>query len=264
MKDLKEVAYKMNKTFDAKVSSKWDNKEEYVSYYGYPNPITKLVLDKSQNKISIIDIGCGTGKLIEEIDKKVEKSNIVGLDISRSMIMNAKQKEYTGRNNIEYICEDFLDVKLHLFDLVIMKNFLHHTINPEEYLRKAVSILKDNGELIFSVPSLNYLKELFLPKELNGRFNVNELNKILSHVGLFPLSVNINRVAMTYSSYEACIEYLKSIGTYAKIIDYADGDWNKHFDELVHHRFNRHSYITGEYLTYDCINKNNVLVKRKV
>lgn len=255
---------KMNKVFNSNVSGKWDFKEKIVCYHGYPNPITKQVIEKTEDKTSIIDIGCGTGMLINELDKKVHDCNIIGLDISRSMINNAKLKEYTGNNKISFICNDFIAEEFsELFDLIIMKNFLHHTTNPGDYLKKASSLLKENGRIFFSVPSVNYLKELFLSKELSGRFSINEIERILKRANLFPLSTNINRVAMTYNSYDECINYLKSIGTYAKVVDYSNRKWDDQFNRIVQNRFNEHDYITGEYLTYECINKDHVLTKTR-
>ena len=53
----------IEKVFNSAVAQKWDQKAEYVTYYGIKNPITEEVLHQASNSLKIADIGCGTGKI---------------------------------------------------------------------------------------------------------------------------------------------------------------------------------------------------------
>ena len=60
---------------------------------------------------------------------------------------------------------------------------------------------------------------------------------------------------------QANTEYLKSIGTYQKINNYQNTEWDSEFNKKVLERFNTSSLITGEYLTYNCKDKNKILIR---
>ena len=67
---------------------------------------------------------------------------------------------------------------------------------------------------------------------------------------------------MTFNTYEMYIQYLKSIGTYQNIIGYSNDNWNVELNEKIMSRFNNNDFITGEYLTYNCVDKSKVLTRR--
>ena len=60
----------------------------------------------------------------------------------------------------------------------------------------------------------------------------------------------------------AFINYLKSIGTYQKIIGYSDNTWDKQFLERIYKKYEKTKYISGEYLTYTCVDKEKMLTKK--
>lgn len=260
MLEYNNIESKVRLTFEGKISNEWETKEKLVHYHGYSNPITNIVINAASGGMKIIDVGCGTGKIIEKLDYNIKGGHLIGIDISQSMIDMANNKKYTGNNAIKFIRGNFIAKNFqNKFDIVVMKNFLHHVENPKEYIKKASSILDKNGKLFISVPTINYLKELFYDDELNGRFTINELNNLIDEANLFPLATIINRVAMSFDSYEYFIKYLESIGTYAKVNNYSSDKWNREFNELIYQRYNNIEYITGEYVTYECIEKKKVL-----
>ena len=145
------------------------------------------------------------------------------------------------------------------FDIIIFSYVLHHLNNPIEALKRAKELLTQRGNILFSVPGINYLLETFKDNELPGRYSLKEMDEIVSEAGLYPLSACRNNFLMTFNSYEMYIEYLKSIGTYQKICGYTNDKWSEEFDKEVFSRFNDSRFITGEYLTYNCVDKSKVL-----
>lgn len=67
---------------------------------------------------------------------------------------------------------------------------------------------------------------------------------------------------MTFNSYEMYKKYLQSIGAYQKILGYSNDLWDSDFDKEIEKRFYDNSYITGEYLTYSCADKQKVFTRR--
>ncbi len=66
----------VEKVFNGAIAQKWDQKAEYVTYYGVKNPITEEVIYSAGNGLKIADIGCGTGKILQKLDKKFLDCNL--------------------------------------------------------------------------------------------------------------------------------------------------------------------------------------------
>lgn len=253
----------VEEVFNGDVSKHWDDKSRFVTYHGVKNPITNEVLSSIRDGIKVIDIGCGTGKLLSKIDKKIVGSYLTGLDISSGMITSAQNRIFTGNNNVGFINSDFMQVDFDgKFDMIIFSYVLHHLNDPILALKKARSMLSENGKIILSVPGKNYLKETFVEEQLLGRFTIEEMDNIVEEAGLFPLSASRNQFLMSFNSYEMYIKYLKSIGTYQKIINYTNDEWDANFNRIIMNRFSQVDFITGEYLTYNCEDKEKILVRR--
>ncbi len=263
--DLKttNLSSKVERVFSGKVAEEWDNKSRFVTYHGIKNPIVNEVMLSINDGMRIADIGCGTGKLISKMDKNVNNCEFTGVDISDNMITGAQQRILTGNNKAIFINRDFMQYDFDKqFDIIIFSYVLHHMSNPVDALKKARELLATDGKILFSVPGKDYLKETFFPEELTGRFNMAEMDDIVSKAGLYSLSSCRNRFLMTFNTYEMYIQYLKSIGTYQKIIGYSNDTWNVELNEKIMSRFNNNDYITGEYLTYNCVDKSKVLTRR--
>lgn len=253
---------KVEKVFNKEIADSWDDKARFVTYHGIKNPITNEVLSSIHNGMSIADIGCGTGKLISKIDRKIDNSVLTGLDISSNMIYHAQNRVMTEKNKTFFINDDFMkyDFK-NKFDIIIFSYVLHHMSDPVEALRRAKELLTNEGNILFSVPGTSYLSETFKANELNGRYSIEEMDQIVAEAGLYPLSACRNNFLMSFNSYEMYIEYLKSIGTYQKINNYLNEEWDSEFNKVVLERFNASEFITGEYLTYNCKDKKKILTR---
>lgn len=157
-------------------------KEEPIQYilgdtefYGLPFKVNKNVLiprpeteelvswvlediNNKEDKITIIDIGTGSGCIPISIKKNLNNATVFALDISKDAIMVAKENALTNEVNITFINEDALqikDLKLKL-DVIISnppyvrelekKEIQKNVLNNEPHLALFVS---DNNPLIF-------------------------------------------------------------------------------------------------------------------
>ena len=140
----------VEKVFNGAIAQKWDQKAEYVTYYGVKNPITEEVIYSAGNGLKIADIGCGTGKILQKLDKKFLDCNLTGLDISSDMILAAQARNFTGRNNITLVNNDFMEYDFKdYYDIIIFSYVLHHMDNPIEALKKAKDMLTERGKYYF-------------------------------------------------------------------------------------------------------------------
>ena len=96
----------------------------------------------------ILDIGCGTGRLIPHLQKKLKDGGmILGLDISLKMLLNAKMKRYSGVTEFVNGCAEYIPFKEKMFDRIICFAVFPHIVNREISVREFNRILQRNGIL---------------------------------------------------------------------------------------------------------------------
>lgn len=117
----------------------YDTSLKYVSDYG--KELVDLLNPQQGEKI--LDLGCGTGELTQEIAKS--GASVIGFDQSETMIERAKSKN----GNIEYIVGDITSYKSsEEYDAVFSNAVLHWVTNQEEALSNVYGILKPNGRFV--------------------------------------------------------------------------------------------------------------------
>lgn len=99
----------------------------------------------------ILEVGCGTGLLTEEIAKRDVK--LYSLDISQELLKRAKER--SGNKDIIFFCSSayelgFADAS---FDRVIGMSVLHH-LDMDRAWREFYRILKKGGRVAFSEPNM--------------------------------------------------------------------------------------------------------------
>ena len=250
------------RVFDSQAKH-WNTKKQFVTYYGAYSNIKNEVFANVNDGMIIADIGCGTGKLLSSIDELIINSKLIGLDLSKGMITEANKRIITGKNNVSFINGDFSTYIFNdMFDMIIFSYVLHHINDPKNALIKARNLLMKKGKIIFSIPGISYLSEIFEDDNLVGRYDFKAIDEILDSSSLFPLISTRNCFKMEFANFDAFINYLKSIGTYQKIIGYSNNAWDKQFLEKIYKKYEKTKYISDEYLTYTCVDKEKMLIKK--
>lgn len=115
------------------------------STYGITPELLGNYLDKN---CTVIDIGCGSGRLTKMASKIAKKA--LGIDYSPNSIAFANK--FNSTNNTVYICGDLRTMDLQeQFDVAIMSGVLEHVDEPEKFLVRLHTIAK---VLIIEVPDL--------------------------------------------------------------------------------------------------------------
>lgn len=126
------------------------------------------------NKSRYLDVGCGTGSVLQTLTKSGYK-NGYGVDVSSLFIKDAKSK---GLKNVYYYNGTKFPFKKDYFDLVGSFNVLEHTDDPENFIKQQVQILKRGGYLIVSCP--NFLSVLFKNPHRRLKGIKNKSNNLLT------------------------------------------------------------------------------------
>ncbi|MFC2098658.1 class I SAM-dependent methyltransferase [Bacteroidota bacterium] len=154
---------KANKTF-------WDSyASDFNAIYGTKNSLTTNLINRlfrgsmkmrfertmsqiPEDKVSVIDIGCGPGHYCSYLAKKGNRE-ILGIDFSDEMIQIAKShaRELGLERKVEFMVTDFLEFEPDKkFDYCIMMGFIEYFEQPELVLKKALNIT--NRSVLISFP----------------------------------------------------------------------------------------------------------------
>ena len=108
-----------------------------------PRPETELLVDQilkiyKEKKISILDIGTGSGCIILSLLNNLEHSSGIGIDISRKAILIAKKNALKHKliNKVKFFNKSLEDVVCKKFDLIVS--------NPPYIKRKDMKNLSDD------------------------------------------------------------------------------------------------------------------------
>lgn len=109
--------------------------------------------------MSVLEVGCGTGELLDAIRDDV--AEVVGIELNRGFVdfMNTEL-------GIEAHAEDVnsIDFGGRHFDLIISIATLDHLPNPLETLETMKSLLAPGGRMYLEVPNVDDALNLYLPE----------------------------------------------------------------------------------------------------
>jgi trans-aconitate 2-methyltransferase len=122
--------------------------------------IAKLSL---HGRESLLDVGCGDGKVSAQIAKILPEGNVLGIDLSQSMIQLACE-QFPSQNypNMSFIQMDATDIQLaRKFDVAFSNAVLHWVADQMAVLRGVHACLKPGGRLLFQMGGRGNASEVF-------------------------------------------------------------------------------------------------------
>ena len=114
-------------------------------------PLVPQLEDRLKKGIKVLDIGCGSGRVMNMMANQFPLSKFTGYDISEEAIKNAQsQSLINGTKNVDFKVKDvskILDPSTNLsFDLITAFDAIHDQAEPATVLTNIVSLLKpDDG-----------------------------------------------------------------------------------------------------------------------
>ena len=154
------------------------HKQDIDLYYGgshvFIKYVEKLRLRKITNLIelhikknnlidpTILEVGCGTGHVLEEIADRIATKELIGIDPLDWWLDKAKARLGNKAKLVKGFAED-LPFENNSMDIVICTEVIEHVINPTVVLRELKRVLKNEGLIIVSTPNeklINRLKDI--------------------------------------------------------------------------------------------------------
>jgi ubiquinone/menaquinone biosynthesis C-methylase UbiE len=149
----------MNKTTSNKqmyeMKGVYGDAEKFMSHTNRFNQIIALIKELEKTPTEILDVGCGTGYLANEMKRLYPNANVIGIDISKKALSIGKT-EYKQITFMEVDAEKILPFFDNRFDLVISGEHIEHLKDPDTYLSEINRIMKKDSILILTTPNLAY------------------------------------------------------------------------------------------------------------
>jgi SAM-dependent methyltransferase len=192
---------------------------EYLSYLYF-------VLDKVNELgfASLMDVGCGDGRFLFEVNKRVCGKRLVGMDYSKRAIAYAKIME----PDIEWVHGDIKenDIFDTRFDIITLIEVLEH-IMPDDtvsFLKGISNYLDNDGRFVLTVPS----KNIPTSEKHYRHFDLESLSGTLSPCFEIVDVVYLNRISFTKKLMHRLLSNRLTIMNNQSILNWCYNFYTKH------------------------------------
>jgi ubiquinone/menaquinone biosynthesis C-methylase UbiE len=123
------------------------------------DPIQRAVLQLAEDEVgspgAILDIGCGTGKLLRSASQRFPGAKLLGVDAAIEMVKQAQKSTPDGTIQFQQATAEELPFPDGSFDLVFSTMTFHHWQNQERGAAEVARVLTPDGRWLLAefVPS---------------------------------------------------------------------------------------------------------------
>ena len=127
------------------IASRWDLlKREILGDFN----LNEAVIQAIPRSNVAVDLGCGTGELVERLQSIAEY--VIGVDSSSKMIELARKRVYPDKEKVDLRLGELehLPLKDEEADCAVVSMVLHHLSTPNRFISEVNRVMKKNGTLV--------------------------------------------------------------------------------------------------------------------
>ena len=140
--------------------------------------IEKFVISKNNNNLKIIDIGCGSGSMLDVL---ANFGDVLGVDDNEAALGFAGENGFSNIKRVDaaHLSKEFDFINK--FDLTTCLDVIEHVDDDRLFLKEIFQILKPGGHVLITVPAYNFLwsehdealnhKRRYMASELHRKLN---------------------------------------------------------------------------------------------
>lgn len=177
---------------------------------------------KGFTKDVIVDIGCGTGFLTQQLVLNSTAQQIIAVDIAMPMLQVSRHKLRTT-DRVQYICADaeHLPLKNHTVNKIVSNLALQWCQNLTDVFAGFQQTLQPAGQFFFSTfgsTTLQELKQAWSEVDdythVNKFYSVHELLSLLQQAGFVDIQIETKLYQSYYQTVMELMKELKGIGSH--------------------------------------------------
>lgn len=183
----------------------------YDKYAVVQKQMAKKLAEKVDfNPEYVLELGCGTGLLTNELVNKISYGRYDAVDI-----VDCKEYIFKISENINFICGDIEDFSVDgKADLVISNAVLQWIEDLPEFIKKTENNLTDGGYFIFTLFGKENYRELNpIIKSSVRYYSVSELQKMFEDFEILYLSEE--KIVLDFDSPKEVLHHIKNTGVNA-------------------------------------------------
>lgn len=136
---------------------------------------------KNKSLINLLDVGCAEGQTLEEIIAETplefhQKCIPNGIEISKELAQKAADRAKRGL----WVCNNAVDGVLefdnNFFDIIVLRSFLEHEIEPLSLLKNSYKKLVTGGMIVIKVPNFNSFNRYYRGRRWCGFRHPDHVN----------------------------------------------------------------------------------------
>lgn len=113
-------------------------------------PLVPGLTEQLASGINVLDIGCGSGKIINRLARLYPKSQFTGMELAEEAVETAVREAFQmGLNNVEFISRDLSNfhetAEPDAYDLITTFDAIHDQAKPLNVLKGIYRALRPNG-----------------------------------------------------------------------------------------------------------------------
>jgi O-antigen biosynthesis protein len=156
------------------------------------NNASSIILKSIKNGADILEIGTASGSMTQYLKENLN-CKVYGIEYNETDANIAKKYlQHLLIKNVEEI--DFQSEYQNItFDTIILADVLEHLQNPLNLLKKIKPLLKENGEILISIPNVSYIGVVL--NLIDGKFEYNQTGILdETHIKFFTLNSFTNLI----------------------------------------------------------------------
>ncbi len=160
------------------------------SIFNYGNAfLNNLTLETLEIKPGdhVLDVGCGTGKLVRKITNRIGDGIVEGIDYSPPMVSVARKKnrKEISRGRVNIISGDVTSCPFESerFDKICTVNTIYFWAKPESLVRILYDMLKPGGILVIAFEDIQQLEQRTLDRNVFHLYRTDQVNALMINSG---------------------------------------------------------------------------------
>lgn len=184
------------------------------------NSLAKFSLEYIKDNDLILDVGSGTGFMIDEI---LANKNAIGIASDISMEMLAQQKTISNKSCIN--CDfDNLTFDDEYFDVIVSSFSLHWSLNFKKTILEICRVCKKSGYFIFAIPLSNSLHELrkLNIETINEFYDQGFVKNMINENGFSLIDYKIYNISQSFDNAFLALRNIKKVGAQSSLMNKKD------------------------------------------
>lgn len=182
----------------ARLASRYDSRWSFYVRSSVENTVARLPLRKGQR---VLDVGCGTGQLLDVLQKRMAPVHLLGVDLSSKMLAVARSRLPNALPLVTARSEQlpFLDAS---FDWIVSTSVFHYFREPQVALCEFHRLLKPGGSLVITDWCHDYLAckicDAYLRVFSRSHFRTytrNQFDRLLRESSFEPVAIDRYRIS---------------------------------------------------------------------